>query len=191
MLMGSDVGAVWKPGEKRGSKMVFIGRDMPKEVPLDGLAQCVAGSPAAREPPVVTHPNAAQEGRVRPFRWDDDQALFYARPIASSDYVQRVAPMLGACRTSFLDAGAGSGVLGSRLAQTGSEWPAVEPQPAMQALPRSLSMIADVRFNRREPTESGAGRWQMTLTSPQGSVEGVLRSPSLPLRIVCEMPTPC
>jgi G3E family GTPase len=40
--MGSDAGAAWKPGEKRASKMVFIGRDMPKDVLLDGLAQCVA-----------------------------------------------------------------------------------------------------------------------------------------------------
>jgi G3E family GTPase len=50
MLMGSDIGASWKAGEKRESKMVFIGRDMPKEVLLDGLAQCAAVSPAAREP---------------------------------------------------------------------------------------------------------------------------------------------
>jgi G3E family GTPase len=42
MLMGSDAGSPWKPGEKRESKIVFIGRDMPKEVLLDGLAQCVA-----------------------------------------------------------------------------------------------------------------------------------------------------
>jgi G3E family GTPase len=42
MLMGSDIGAAWKPDEKRESKMVFIGRDMPKDVLLDGLAQCVA-----------------------------------------------------------------------------------------------------------------------------------------------------
>jgi G3E family GTPase len=42
MLMGSDIGAAWKPREKRESKMVFIGRDMPKDVLLDGLAQCVA-----------------------------------------------------------------------------------------------------------------------------------------------------
>jgi G3E family GTPase len=41
MLMGSDIGSAWKPGEKRDSKMVFIGRDMPKDVLLDGLAQCV------------------------------------------------------------------------------------------------------------------------------------------------------
>ena len=49
MLMGSDAGAAWKPGEQRESKMVFIGRDMPKELLLDGLAQCVAGAkPAAK-----------------------------------------------------------------------------------------------------------------------------------------------
>jgi G3E family GTPase len=44
MLMGSDVGAAWKPGEPRESKFVFIGRDMPRELLLDGLAQCVAGA---------------------------------------------------------------------------------------------------------------------------------------------------
>ena len=43
MLMGSDSGSHWKPGEKRESKMVFIGRDMPKDLLLDGLAQCVYG----------------------------------------------------------------------------------------------------------------------------------------------------
>ena len=42
MLMGSDAGAPWKPGEKRESKIVFIGRDMPKDLLLDGLSQCVA-----------------------------------------------------------------------------------------------------------------------------------------------------
>jgi G3E family GTPase len=43
MLMASEAGAAWKRGEKRESKMVFIGRVMPKDVLLDGLAQCVAG----------------------------------------------------------------------------------------------------------------------------------------------------
>jgi G3E family GTPase len=42
MLMGSEAGAAWKPGEKRESKLVFIGRGMPKDLLLDGLAQCVA-----------------------------------------------------------------------------------------------------------------------------------------------------
>ena len=48
---GSDTGTAWKPGERRGSKMVFIGPKMPKAVLLDGLAQCVAGvTPRARVP---------------------------------------------------------------------------------------------------------------------------------------------
>ena len=51
MLMGSDGGAAWKPGEKRDSKMVFIGRHMPKDLLLDGLAQCVAGSKVRPAPP--------------------------------------------------------------------------------------------------------------------------------------------
>ena len=43
MLMGSEEGSPWKPGEKRESKMVFIGRDMPRDVLLDGLRHCIAG----------------------------------------------------------------------------------------------------------------------------------------------------
>jgi G3E family GTPase len=46
MMMGSDMGTPWKPGETRESKMVFIGRDMPKEMLLDGLRQCVAAGKA-------------------------------------------------------------------------------------------------------------------------------------------------
>jgi len=42
MLMGSDVGSPWKTGEPRESKMVFIGRDMPRQLLEEGLAQCVA-----------------------------------------------------------------------------------------------------------------------------------------------------
>jgi len=50
MLMGSDFGLPWKPGEARESKMVFIGKDLPKEVLLSGLGNCVADSqtPQAR-----------------------------------------------------------------------------------------------------------------------------------------------
>ncbi len=40
-LMGSDLGPKWAPGEDKGSKMVFIGIDMPKEVLLQGLEQCL------------------------------------------------------------------------------------------------------------------------------------------------------
>jgi G3E family GTPase len=43
MLMGSDVGAAWRTGENRESRMVFIGRSMPRDLLLQGLAQCVAG----------------------------------------------------------------------------------------------------------------------------------------------------
>ena len=43
MLMGAEDGPKWKTGETRASKMVFIGRDLPREVLEKGLAQCVAG----------------------------------------------------------------------------------------------------------------------------------------------------
>ena len=58
MLMGSEEGSPWKPGEKRESKMVFIGRDMPRDVLLDGLAHCVSGNGGR-----VNHPSAASRGR--------------------------------------------------------------------------------------------------------------------------------
>jgi G3E family GTPase len=41
-LMGSDLGPVWAPGEKKTSKMVFIGIDLPKDIFMQGLAQCVS-----------------------------------------------------------------------------------------------------------------------------------------------------
>jgi G3E family GTPase len=41
MLIGSEFGADWKPDESRESKLVFIGRDMPRELLLKGLSQCV------------------------------------------------------------------------------------------------------------------------------------------------------
>ena len=41
-LMGSDLGPKWAAGEKKSSKMVFIGLDLPKEVFLQGLEQCLA-----------------------------------------------------------------------------------------------------------------------------------------------------
>ncbi|MCP5285983.1 MAG: GTP-binding protein [Burkholderiaceae bacterium] len=40
-LMGSDLGPKWTPGEKKGSKMVFIGIDLPRDVLLQGLEQCL------------------------------------------------------------------------------------------------------------------------------------------------------
>ncbi len=47
MLMGAELGSDWKPGETRTSKMVFIGKDLPRKVLEKGLAQCVVkGLPA-------------------------------------------------------------------------------------------------------------------------------------------------
>jgi G3E family GTPase len=40
-LMGSDLGPVWGEGEQRSSKMVFIGIDLPKDIFLQGLEQCL------------------------------------------------------------------------------------------------------------------------------------------------------
>ncbi len=40
-LMGSDLGPLWGEGEKRGSKMVFIGIDLPKDIFLQGMEQCL------------------------------------------------------------------------------------------------------------------------------------------------------
>ncbi|MGQ9725050.1 MAG: CobW family GTP-binding protein [Tepidimonas sp.] len=41
-IMGSDLGPVWKPGEKRESKMVFIGIDLPRDILVQGLEQSLA-----------------------------------------------------------------------------------------------------------------------------------------------------
>jgi len=41
-LMGSDLGPKWGPGEKKTSKMVFIGIDLPKDIFLQGLEACLA-----------------------------------------------------------------------------------------------------------------------------------------------------
>ena len=41
-LMGSDLGPKWAPGEKKQSKMVFIGIDLPREVLEQGLEQALA-----------------------------------------------------------------------------------------------------------------------------------------------------
>ncbi|MBN9429421.1 MAG: GTP-binding protein [Burkholderiales bacterium] len=42
MMMGADSGRKWQPGEKRSSKMVFIGRNLPKDTFIKGLEQCLA-----------------------------------------------------------------------------------------------------------------------------------------------------
>jgi G3E family GTPase len=40
-IMGSDLGAKWGESEIRGSKMVFIGKNLPKDVFITGLEQCL------------------------------------------------------------------------------------------------------------------------------------------------------
>ncbi|MEK9775030.1 MAG: GTP-binding protein [Quisquiliibacterium sp.] len=41
-MMGADLGRRWQPGEKPSSKMVFIGRKLPRDIFLKGLEQCLA-----------------------------------------------------------------------------------------------------------------------------------------------------
>jgi G3E family GTPase len=40
-IMGSDLGAKWGETEERRSKMVFIGKNLPKEIFIRGLEQCL------------------------------------------------------------------------------------------------------------------------------------------------------
>ena len=40
-LMGSDLGPAWADGEVKTSKMVFIGIDLPKDIFMQGLEQCL------------------------------------------------------------------------------------------------------------------------------------------------------
>lgn len=40
-IMGTDVGAKWVEGELRESKMVFIGKNLPKDVFIQGLSLCL------------------------------------------------------------------------------------------------------------------------------------------------------
>ena len=40
-MMGTDLGAKWPDNEQRLSKMVFIGKDLPKDIIIGGLQQCL------------------------------------------------------------------------------------------------------------------------------------------------------
>ena len=40
-MMGSDLGPIWAKGEKKTSKMVFIGLQLPADIFLQGLEQCL------------------------------------------------------------------------------------------------------------------------------------------------------
>jgi G3E family GTPase len=48
MLMGGSPGKAWLPGEARESKMVFIGRNLPKKIFTEGLAYCVVEENSAQ-----------------------------------------------------------------------------------------------------------------------------------------------
>lgn len=41
-MMGTDLSARWLPKEKKNSKMVFIGIDLPQDLIMDGLERCLA-----------------------------------------------------------------------------------------------------------------------------------------------------
>jgi len=43
-VMGSDLGPKWGPGERRETKVVFIGIDLPKDIFLQGLQHCLVNS---------------------------------------------------------------------------------------------------------------------------------------------------
>ena len=43
-LMGSDLGPIWADEEERSSKMIFIGIDLPKDLLVQGLEQCLIPS---------------------------------------------------------------------------------------------------------------------------------------------------
>ena len=45
MLMGTEAGASWKEGELRHSRIVFIGKQLPRDVLVQGLEQCLAPAP--------------------------------------------------------------------------------------------------------------------------------------------------
>lgn len=40
-IMGTDIGAKWLESEQKESKMVFIGKNLPKEIFIQGLEQCL------------------------------------------------------------------------------------------------------------------------------------------------------
>jgi G3E family GTPase len=41
MMMGGDLGRAWEKGEKRSSTMVFIGKNLPQDLFIKGLEQCL------------------------------------------------------------------------------------------------------------------------------------------------------
>src|SRR5258708_19680009 len=69
-------------------------------------------------------------------RRDIDPLELYASAIDTSDYVDRVAPVVRRLLPEIgelLDVGAGGGQLGAALQDRTLPWTAIEPSPAMQA----------------------------------------------------------
>lgn len=46
-LFEGSVDRMWKDGEARGSRIVFIGKDLDKEMLEKGLTECLVAQPAA------------------------------------------------------------------------------------------------------------------------------------------------
>ncbi len=63
MLMGADNGPRWKAGEMRESKIVFIGRDLPRDMLVGGLDLCVAPTRAGRRRRVMRRSARSATGR--------------------------------------------------------------------------------------------------------------------------------
>ncbi len=71
-----------------------------------------------------------------------DPLALYASAIDTSDYVARVAPLIGRLAPDIgdlIDIGAGGGQLGAALRSPGSRWTAIEPSPTMQKRLAALS----------------------------------------------------
>ena len=98
---------------------------------------------------VVLDRRISQAKMVPAMRLSDDTGTpidpieLYAAAIDTSDYVQRVAPLIKTCVPAIgdlLDVGAGGGQLGHAVRQPGRNWTALEPNPNMRA---RLERIAD------------------------------------------------
>lgn len=70
--------------------------------------------------------------------WADAAARVHADLVESSDFVERVAPLLGPQRNDLLDIGAGNGLLGARLMARGGRWQAVEQNWTLRRRLRQL-----------------------------------------------------
>ena len=54
MLMGSEMGSAWRANEVRGSKIVFIGKNLPRDILEKGLAECISAMDLVAAPALST-----------------------------------------------------------------------------------------------------------------------------------------